>query len=214
MSRFSLVFLSALFCVTATARAHDVQIVQAPITQSAPYALPYPPRGPYPYVRPRHRSILAFGLRGTWSGALAGLGASYLAARDSGDAWRAVGLSVSIGALSGAALGLSLGVFDQLDFPAAYYISRDLSYGTLFGALIGALGGVIVTIGNGDAEAILLGAAAGSLGGLGLGMLTGILEGQYRARRDPFRLGSRFHMTIGQVAPETRTWGARVQGRF
>jgi hypothetical protein len=56
------------------------------------------------------------------------LGASYFVARDAGDPGRAVALSTSIGALSGAGLGITLGVLDHMDLPGAYYVSRDLAY--------------------------------------------------------------------------------------
>lgn len=222
MIRFSLILLSFVLAASSPARAHDVQWVQPPpsgpplLVQPAPCGVPYcaVPQ-PYSYRRPGNRSILAFGMRGTLSGALVGLGASYFTAQASDDRARSVGLSVSIGALSGAALGLSLGVFDHMDFTGAYYVSRDLSYGVLFGALIGAIGGGVAAIGGGDEEDVLVGAAAGSLAGLGLGLLTGVIEGSYRARHRDWSLGARrLQVRVAQITPDTRAWGARVSGRF
>lgn len=198
MLRFILVLLT--LGISTVASAHDIHIVERP--------------QPYYYERPHQRSILAHGVRGTFSGALVGLGASYFVAQIGDDAWRTVGMSVSIGALSGAALGLTLGVFDQMDFPGAYYVSRDLSWGTLFGAMLGAIGGGIACIGGADGEAVLIGAAAGSLGGFGLGLLTGIVEGQYRVHHQPMVFGDRMRLRVAQIAADSRAWGVRVQGRF
>lgn len=212
MLRFALVVISLVFGITTSVSAHDVYAPYPPRPVLVPVE-PYVAAQPYyPMHRP-HRSIFGYGLRGTVSGALAGLGAGYFAAQG-GDTGTALGLSVSIGALSGAALGMTLGFFERTDHPGAYYASRDLSYGVLFGAMIGAIGGGIATIGGHDEEAILLGAAAGSLGGFGLGLLTGILEGSLRRQRDVV-LGARpLRVTVARILPDSDAWGARVLGKF
>lgn len=72
-----------------------------------------------------------------------------------------------------------------------------------------------VTMDDRDAEAVLLGAAAGSLGGLGLGLLTGIIEGQYRVHHGPLLAGARrIHTTVAQLSTDSNAWGARIHGRF
>jgi hypothetical protein len=214
-------WFALVWCWGAGARAHDLQLpsmaqapmVQAPIVQ-VPIVQSVPPALRHPYVD-RRPSIFGFGMRGVFSGALVGLGASYFVARDAAEPWRAVGLSTSIGAVSGAALGLGLGIFDRLDAPASYAISRDLTYGILFGAVVGALCGGIVAIGGGDAEPVLLGVSAGTLSGVALGLATGILEGHWRTHHRGRWYGARrVNVSLAQVAPESRAWVARVAGSF
>jgi hypothetical protein len=223
------------------ARAHDnppgsqpgVTYVQVPVTQPQ-YVPVQPPAGQAPIIQVpvvqnsivnapgyrdgRHRprgSIVGFGFRGLFAGALTGLGASYFVAREAREPERMVALSTSIGALSGAGLGLTLGVLDRMDYAGAYFISRDLTYGVLFGAAVGALSGGIVALSNHDAESVLIGACAGSLAGLGLGLLTGIIEGHWHARHDPRYLSrGRVSVSLARVAPDSRAWGARLAGSF
>lgn len=194
------------------ALAYDVApppIIQAPVVQNSIVQGPAYGNGWYR----RRGSILGFGFRGLFTGALAGLGASYFAARDASDPGRQVALSTSIGALAGAGLGITLGVLDRLDLPGAYYVSRDLTYGVFFGAAIGALAGGIAALRNDHTESVLVGACAGSLAGVGLGLLTGILEGQWRARHDPMYLSRRrVSLSLGRM--DVTGWGARVGGSF
>jgi hypothetical protein len=197
---------------SARAEAHDTYVVQQ---GPAPLAQPYAPGYGYAYVPERPRdSIFRFGYRGMLAGALAGLGASYFVARESDDPWRDVGVTTGIGALSGAALGVTLGVFDRVGMDSAYYISRDMSYGVGFGALVGAIGGGVMALGDGDGEYVLYGAAGGSLVGLALGVLTGTIEGQVRDERAQRSSARRVSVSIARVGAQADGWGARLGGRF
>src|SRR5688572_13045984 len=85
-------------------------------------------------------SIFRTGYRGLLTGGLVGVSAGYLVARADGregEPWRPLALGAGIGAVSGAAVGLGLGLFDlTLDGePRAHVVLRDMLYGTTFGAV-------------------------------------------------------------------------------
>lgn len=125
-----------------------------------------------------------------------------------------VGLGTGISALSGAALDLSLGVFDRAGMQSAYYISHDLSYVVGFGAIVGSIFGGVMAIGGEDSEYMLYGAAGGSLVGLALGILTGTIAGQVReTRRSPYN-ARRVSVSIARLGATDDGWGARLGGRF
>ena len=123
--------------------------------------------------------------RGLFAGAAAGAGAGYIAGRHDGwkSDWRAVGLGTGIGALAGAGVGVSLGFADQSGAPGGRFVARDLAAGALLGALLGAISGGISAAVKNDAEHVLFGASIGVIAGAGLGIVTGIIEGQAKKRR-------------------------------
>jgi MFS family permease len=131
-------------------------------------------------------SIFDSGYQGLLAGAAAGAGGGYIAGRRDGwkkSDWRAVGLGIGIGALAGAGLGLSLGFADKAGAPGGRFVARDLAAGAGFGALIGAISGGISAAINNKAEYVLFGAAIGVISGAGLGIITGIVEGQAKKHR-------------------------------
>src|SRR5687767_5970024 len=104
--------------------------------------------GPDPESAP---SVFSYGSRGLFVGALAGLSGGYLAARRGDfhrEDWRPLVLGTGIGALSGAAIGLTLGFVDLADDrPGAAAIAlRDMLYGAGFGAVLGLVAGCLVII--------------------------------------------------------------------
>ncbi|MEY4513298.1 MAG: hypothetical protein RLZZ450_5420 [Pseudomonadota bacterium] len=150
-----------------------------------------------------------------FSGALAGLGASYFIAANGGDAGTAVALTVASGALAGAGVGLTLGILDRVGVQSAYYISRDLTYGVAFGAVLGSLAGGVGALSGGDGESVIVGAAAGSLAGLGLGLIVGVVEGTLRPHRQrmPY-VARRATLSVARLTDEPGSWGARLVGVF
>jgi hypothetical protein len=131
-------------------------------------------------------SIFDNGYQGLLAGAAVGGAAGYLVARPDDwqrKDWRTVGLGLGIGALAGAGLGISLGIADRAGAPAGRYIARDLSLGAGFGAVVGAIAGGISAIVQDDAEHVLFGTSIGVVAGAGLGIITGIIEGQAKRRR-------------------------------
>ena len=136
-------------------------------------------------------SVLKYGLEGFLGGSLAGLSTGYLVLHDESrpELWRGYLLASGIGALSGAGMGLVLGLFDAAA-PArpARYVMRDAAYGTLLGSILGATVGGLVALSSRHGEDALLGGAIGGVSGFGLGALIGALEGQRRPRH-PLRAG-------------------------
>lgn len=132
-------------------------------------------------------SIFESGYQGLLAGTVIGLGGGYLAARRDGferSDWRALGLGMGIGALSGAALGITLGIADRSGAPGGRYVARDLSLGAGFGAVIGTISGGIAALAQDKPERVLFGASIGVLAGAGVGIITGIIEGQSKRQRN------------------------------
>ncbi|MBN2718395.1 MAG: hypothetical protein JXX14_21300 [Deltaproteobacteria bacterium] len=140
-------------------------------------------------------SVFTYGLRGLGVGTLDGMAAGYLVihtdASEMAD-WRVFLVSMGIGALGGAALGLTTGFVDVAmysRYPNGNYVGmgaiilRDSLYGALFGALLGTIGGGVGAILKSDAQYLPLGAAIGALAGTGLGILIGVIEGRVLTRR-------------------------------
>jgi hypothetical protein len=87
-------------------------------------------------------------------------------------------LGAGIGALSGLTLGMAFAVSDTSHSQSVgYYMIRDGNYGSLFGAGVGALAGVLFWIDDGTKKDVLVGAAIGALGGAAAGIIYGIVEG-------------------------------------
>jgi MFS family permease len=170
-------------------------------------------------------SIISQGYQGLLAGAVVGLGGGYLAARrdewEKSD-WRAVGLGIGIGALAGAGLGLTLGFMDKGGVTAGRYIARDLLAGAGFGAVLGALAGGISAAVQSEAEHILFGAAIGVVAGAGLGIITGIVEGQRKGRERnttgnttvTSRLRLAPSLSFARVADGSRTALPAIAARF
>jgi hypothetical protein len=150
-------------------------------------------------------SVFRYGFRGLGTGALVGLGAGYLVARDeaggdaAGDALR----TVAIGAVTGGAVGLGLGLVDVgSDRPGvAGYALRDALYGAAFGLVTGALIGGVVN--DPSLDKGLFGASVGVISGASLGLIIGVFEGR-RAGETAVSVGP-----VGQGG-----WGPVLGGSF
>jgi len=128
-------------------------------------------------------SIISDAISGLWAGAGAGGGIAYLYARRDGwqksRDWRAVGLGLGIGALSGVGFGIIMGIVDKSGAPGGRYVVRDTAAGVGLGAVVGLIaGGIAAGVKHPhNAERVPLGAAIGAVSGFGLGIITGIIEG-------------------------------------
>jgi len=128
-----------------------------------------------------HRSVFAYTSNGIGIGALVGLSAGYLVARDpefDNFRWQPLAMGAGIGAIAGGALGLTLGIVDMASDapPVGSYVLRDTALGAEFGTLIGLAGGAVAAASSGKKEHILFGAAIGTLAGSGLGVVLGAVS--------------------------------------
>lgn len=124
--------------------------------------------------------------QGLLVGATAGLATGYLFARQDGwnssSDWKPLVYGAGIGALSGAALGLTLGIVDMSQGKPGRngYVMRDGLYGAVLGAVLGGIAGGLAALSSGKGEHVLLGGSIGVLSGTALGMGLGFAEGYRR----------------------------------
>jgi hypothetical protein len=147
-------------------------------------------------------SIMDYGLRGVWTGAELGLAVGYLSTGSSYESheWRNLVLGVGVGALSGIALGISLGIVDVSRDPprTGGYVLRDMGYGTFLGALTGTAVGALFMVDSGRAKDLLIGAAYGALFGAATGVVFGAIEGSSDSDRSSHKADDHDHT---QVSP-------------
>jgi hypothetical protein len=124
--------------------------------------------------------------QGLLVGGLAGGATGYLFARrggwDSSNDWKPIVYGVGIGALAGAALGLTLGIVDVAQHRPGRngYVMRDGLYGAGLGVVLGGIAGGLAALSSKNPEHILLGGSIGVLSGACLGMGIGFVEGYRR----------------------------------
>ncbi len=128
-------------------------------------------------------SVFSYGYRGFFSGALVGIGTGYLVTRPGGiesEDWRTLVFAGGIGALTGSAVGIGLGVMDlSIDQPGrARLVLRDTAYGATFGLFAGAATGGLAALKTNEGEHVLFGMAIGTIAGAGLGLAVGFIEGE------------------------------------
>jgi hypothetical protein len=175
MRLLGITLLLALLSIPRTGLAHGGHGTTHVIVDPPPPVVLEAPRAP-----DRAPSVFTSGYRGLLTGAIAGVSAGYLVSRhDSDEPWRSVALGTGIGALSGAALGIGVGLLDLgRDGPGrAHVVMRDTLYGTVFGAVSGAIAGSLFILRTEDPESALLGTTIGALSGAGLGLAIGIVDG-------------------------------------
>jgi hypothetical protein len=135
----------------------------------------------------RRLSVFDYAYEGLALGAGVGLAGGYLVARDDGwqkSDWKPLVYGGGIGALSGAGLGLILGVVDITQSKPnrrAHYVLRDMGLGAGFGFTVGAIAGGLAAISTEKVEHVLFGGAIGVLSGAGLGGILGIFDGPDKA---------------------------------
>lgn len=121
--------------------------------------------------------------QGLLVGALAGTATGYMFARsdtwDKDGGWKPLAYGAGIGALSGAAVGLTLGIVDLTQRRPGRngYVMRDGLYGAGLGALLGGIAGGLAALSSKKGEHVLFGAATGVLVGAVGGMAVGFVEG-------------------------------------
>jgi hypothetical protein len=121
--------------------------------------------------------------QGLLVGGMAGVATGYLFARrggwNSSEDWKPLVYGAGIGALAGAAVGLTLGIVDlsQRKPGRNSYVMRDGLYGAGLGAVLGGIAGSLAAISSKKGEHILLGGSIGILSGTCLGMGVGFIEG-------------------------------------
>jgi hypothetical protein len=121
--------------------------------------------------------------QGLLVGALAGTATGYMIARsdtwDKSGGWKPLAYGAGIGAISGAVLGLTLGIVDmsQRKPHRNAYVMRDGLYGAGLGAVLGAIGGSLAALSTKRGENILLGTSIGVLAGTCGGIAVGFVEG-------------------------------------
>jgi hypothetical protein len=149
-------------------------------------------------------SVFTYAGRGFMVGGMVGVSAGYMAAR--GDTlsaleWQPLAYGLGIGALTGGALGLTLGILDTSRNTPGYgaLILRDTVYGAGFGALAGGIVGGLTAISSHKGEHILLGASVGTMIGAVAGIVLGVIEGNRALERTGYTPGRAEGFTV-QVA--------------
>jgi hypothetical protein len=126
-------------------------------------------------------SIISYGTNGFWTGAQIGLATGYLATGkdyESGE-WRKLVFGAGVGALSGVAIGLTLGIVDAGAEPPAmgWLVLRDAGYGIGLGTLVGLATGALFMLDSPDTKYLVRGAAIGTLAGASAGIVVGVIQG-------------------------------------
>lgn len=126
-------------------------------------------------------SIITYGSNGFWTGAQLGLATGYLATGKDYERseWRKLVFGAGVGALSGVAIGLTLGIVDSGSTPPAmgWLVLRDAGYGIGLGSLVGLATGALFMLDSPDAKYLVRGAAIGTLAGAGVGIVVGVIQG-------------------------------------
>jgi hypothetical protein len=167
--------------------------------------------------------MMEYGFRGFSVGLELGLAVGYIATGPvyrSGE-WRELVLGMGVGALIGMTSGLVLAVSDTTNegVPTGFFVLRDAGYGTLFGATVGALVGVLLWVDDGTSKDVLKGAAFGTIFGAIAGIAYGVIESQNAGPSRPeyggLNFGRNWQLT---VAPAPARGGpgvaALLVGRF
>jgi hypothetical protein len=168
-------------------------------------------------------SVFTYAGRGFLVGGMVGLAGGYLAARRDGwesRDWQPLAYGTGIGALTGGALGLTLGILDTSRNTPGYgaLILRDMVYGAGFGAVAGGIVGGLTAISSSEPEQILLGASVGTLVGAVAGIVLGIVEGNRALDRTGYndRRAQGFGFTVATaIAADGRAaWLPTFAGRY
>jgi hypothetical protein len=159
-------------------------------------------------------SVFGYAFQGLGVGAPIGIGASYLLTRDDSwgaEDWQDLGLGAAIGAISGAAGGLAIGLADMSDGQSGLgaIVLRDTWYGTLLGITVGAIVGGVRLMSSGEGEDVLVSMAWGAVIGAPVGIGVGFAEA---AMRDEF--GSSKAMVRGYALGTPATLRAATGMRF
>lgn len=126
-------------------------------------------------------SIITYGTNGFWTGAQIGVATAYLATGKDYESreWRKLVFGAGVGALSGVAIGITLGIVDSGSTPPAtgWLVLRDAGYGIGLGSLVGLATGALFMLDSPDTKYLMRGLAIGSLAGAGVGVVVGVIQG-------------------------------------
>jgi hypothetical protein len=130
---------------------------------------------------PDARGLIDYGFKGFSLGVELGLSMGYIATGPvyRSDEWKKLVLGMGIGAIVGMVGGIVVSVVDATGdgVPMGYFVLRDAGYGTLLGATMGAVIGMLLWVNDGTPKDILKGAAFGTLFGAAAGAVYGVVEG-------------------------------------
>jgi hypothetical protein len=121
-----------------------------------------------------------------------------------------------VGALAGLTTGIIIAVADVTSnsVPVGYYVLRDATYGTLIGAVMGGLVGVLLWVDDGTPRDVLQGASYGTLFGAVAGIAYGIVEGK-NAPSPGGRFGGDWRVSLAPIQTgRSPGLAAQVAGRF
>lgn len=164
-------------------------------------------------------ALFDYGFKGFTVGAELGLSVGYIATGPvyEHEEWRKLVVGMGVGALIGMSSGIVVAVADSGSggAPMGYFILRDAGYGTLLGAIMGAITGSLLWVASGTSKDVLKGAAYGTLLGAAAGIGYGVLEGKHgtaaRTAETGFRLGNGLRV---QVAPLPSAAGAGLAAQL
>lgn len=129
---------------------------------------------------PNAAGLVDYGFKGFSLGVELGLSIGFIATGPvyHGDEWKKLVVGMGVGALLGMAGGIVTSVIDATGtgVPVGYFILRDAGYGTLLGATMGAVVGMLLWVEDGTPKDILKGAAYGTLFGAAAGVIYGVIE--------------------------------------
>lgn len=168
-------------------------------------------------------ALFDYGFKGFSVGAELGLSVGYIATGPvyEHEEWRKLVVGMGVGALIGMSSGIVVAVADSGSggVPMGFYILRDAGYGTLLGAIMGAITGSLLWVANGTSKDVLTGAAYGTLLGAAAGIGYGVLEGKHgtaaRSTETGFQLGDGVHVQLAPL-PGAASVGlaAQLHARF
>lgn len=151
-------------------------------------------------------SIITYGSNGFWTGAQIGLATGYLATGkdyESGE-WRKLVFGAGVGALSGVAIGVTLGIVDAGSTPPAmgWLVLRDAGYGVGLGSLVGLATGALFMLDSPNTKYLVRGAAIGSLAGAAAGVVVGVIQGVRSERKTAAAPQGEFTWRLGVATVE------------
>ena len=135
---------------------------------------------------PDAASLVDYGFKGFTLGLELGLAIGYITTgpRWERAEWKSLAMGMGIGALAGMTTGIIVAVADTTsEGVGGYYLLRDAGYGTLLGASMGAVVGLLLWVDDGSSKDVLRGSAFGALFGAGAGLVYGIIEAAHAKPR-------------------------------
>jgi hypothetical protein len=168
---------------------------------------------------PNAASLVDYGFKGFSLGLELGLSVGYISTGPvyRTEEWRKLVLGMGVGALIGMSTGIIVAVVDVTnhDVPVGYYVLRDAGYGTVLGATMGAVVGLLLWVDQGTPKDVLKGAAFGTLFGALAGIVYGAIEAKNAAAPTGIRFGADWRLSLAPIGTQRAPGVAAVlSGRF